>query len=267
MSLGLLRGRRAPVRLGFFASALAALTATPLAAASAPAAPRPALWVVQDADTTIYLFGTFHTLDERRDWLTPQVAQAFGSAGELVLETVVPKTRAEIEAAAKGTEKSAYLTGASRVIAAGRTKGMSTDNGADHVLRELADEAGKPVSGLEEFGAQLRTLARIKAVPVPASAMAAPAPAATVTLDQLLAAWKSGDCGAFSAMLSGFKSRSPEAYEALIAGRNRAWADWVRTRLDTPGTVFVAVGTGHLAGEDSVQMRLAQAGLLARRIG
>ena len=29
---------------------------------------QPALWVLSDADTTIYLFGTIHLLDERTDW-------------------------------------------------------------------------------------------------------------------------------------------------------------------------------------------------------
>lgn len=267
MVLDFLRGRRAPARLALFGAAIAALAASPLAAARTNAPSRPALWVVQDADTTIYLFGTFHTLDERRDWLTPQVAQAFGSARELVLETVVPKDRGAVAHAARGTEGSAYLKDASKVIAAGRSQGMSTDNGADHVLRDLADEAGKPVSGLEDFGVQLRTLSGIRTAPAPAAAVAAPSPAATVTLDQLLRAWKSGDSKAFSTMLATFKSRSPLAYETLIAGRNRAWADWIRTRLDRPGTVFVAVGSGHLAGEDSVQMRLAASGHAVRRIG
>ena len=35
--------------------------------------------------------------------------------------------------------------------------------------------------------------------------------------------------------------------EALLYNRNANWAEWIDTRLDTPGTVFVAVGAGHLA--------------------
>ena len=242
----------------------AALHAAPLAAAPATP-PRPALWVVQDADTTIYLFGTFHALGQGREWLTPQGAQALASSGELVLETVVPKdprTASPPEARA-----SDYLKGAARVMRDGRARGMSTDSGADQVLRTLAEDRGTPVSGLEDFAEQLRTLARIKAAPIPASAVAAPPAKADVTLTQLLSAWQAGDTGAFAAMLAGFKARAPAAYDTLIAGRNRAWAGWVERRLDRPGTVFMAVGSGHLSGADSVQARLLEQGIRARRIG
>src|SRR5438067_6865929 len=47
----------------------------------------PALWVIADRDTTIYLFGTFHALDGRMPWFENRVRQAFDSADELVLET------------------------------------------------------------------------------------------------------------------------------------------------------------------------------------
>lgn len=52
---------------------LALLCAATLAAAAAaaqqPALPDadPAIWVVKDPDTTIYLFGTFHALDGKVD--------------------------------------------------------------------------------------------------------------------------------------------------------------------------------------------------------
>ena len=46
---------------------------------------------------------------------------------------------------------------------------------------------------------------------------------------------------------------SPGAYRALFVKRNSHWADWIAHRLKRPGTVFVAVGSGHLTGADSVQ--------------
>ena len=54
------------------------------AAAAAPAAAPlpdadPALWVVRDADTTIYLFGTFHLLDGR-PWFNDEVKTAFDAS-------------------------------------------------------------------------------------------------------------------------------------------------------------------------------------------
>jgi len=54
--------------------------------------------------------------------------------------------------------------------------------------------------------------------------------------------------------------------EKLLWQRNRTWADWVQKRLETPGTVFVAVGAGHLAGAKSVQADLAAKGIHVSRV-
>ncbi|MEL7728465.1 TraB/GumN family protein [Citromicrobium bathyomarinum] len=54
--------------------------------------------------------------------------------------------------------------------------------------------------------------------------------------------------------------------DALITKRNRAWAEWLDTRLDQPGVVLVAVGAGHFEGSDSVQNMLAERGLTPTRI-
>ena len=48
--------------------------------------------------------------------------------------------------------------------------------------------------------------------------------------------------------------------------RNARWADWIRARLRTPGTVFVAVGAGHLAGKDSVLAQLGERGIYSTRL-
>jgi len=40
----------------------------------------------------------------------------------------------------------------------------------------------------------------------------------------------------------------------------------LKARMDQPGTVFVAVGAGHLAGEHSVQDYLKERGLTATRV-
>ena len=58
----------------------------------------------------------------------------------------------------------------------------------------------------------------------------------------------------------------PEIRTVLLTSRNARWADWIAKRLDTPGTVFIAVGAGHLAGRDSVQALLKAKKLKAVRI-
>ena len=76
------------------AAPVAALPST----AAAPAEPGPALWVVQDGDTTIFLFGTFHALDGRANWFSRSVRAAFDASDELILETLVPEDPAELHA-------------------------------------------------------------------------------------------------------------------------------------------------------------------------
>ena len=232
----------------------------------------PALWEVSDGDTKIYLFGTFHSLDGRTVWFDDRVRQAFDGSDELILETIVPLSREAVAAAGdrvsdvgpdgKTTPKP-FIAQTQQAIGHGRSLGMSVENGADSVLRRVAEDNGKPVGGLERFEDQLSQLAKI---PVSAAQKSAPA-AVSVSLNDLLGAWTKGDTGAFSMMLAGFEANSPVAYRMLITDRNARWGEWIVNRLDRPGTVFVAVGSGHLAGKDSVQQWLAARGIASSRIG
>lgn len=266
-------GKRAGALALLLASIACPIQAAPIPAVPAPSVIRatPALWQITDADTTIYLFGTFHTLDERTAWFDNEVRAAFDASGELVLETMVPEDRLALRAAgnAEVTQVSAdgsrqvkpFMAQTQSVVSQGRAVGLSVENGADAVLRRLAENVGKPVAGLERFEDQLRVLSNIPAPP-PASATAA----ATVTLNDLLGAWTSGNTGAFSTMLAGFEAKSPVAYRILITDRNARWGQWISDRLHQPGIVFVAVGSGHLAGKDSVQQWLAARGITATRV-
>jgi len=54
--------------------------------------------------------------------------------------------------------------------------------------------------------------------------------------------------------------------QLLLTARNATWAGWVQERLARPGTVFVAVGAGHLAGDDSVLTVLNTRGVATARV-
>lgn len=277
-------GRSSPFRrfskagvgaLGLLLATTANSQSAPLPAIPAATIVRatPAIWEIRDADTTIYLFGTFHTLDGHTVWFDNQVRQAFDGSDELVLETVVPTSREAVEAAARsqvnqtsadGSRKlKPFMAETQQAVSQGREIGLSVDNGADTVLRRIAENEGKQVGGLERFEDQLNQLARIPAQP----ATRATTEPVAITLNQLLGAWTRGDTGTFSVMLAGFEAKAPAAYRMLIADRNARWGQWIANRLDQPGTVFVAVGSGHLAGKDSVQSWLASRGITATRIG
>jgi uncharacterized protein YbaP (TraB family) len=52
----------------------------------------------------------------------------------------------------------------------------------------------------------------------------------------------------------------------MFTDRNARWTQWVNQRLATPGTVFLAVGAGHLAGDRSVVAMLKKQGRKVKRV-
>jgi uncharacterized protein YbaP (TraB family) len=262
------------------AAALAAATPAVPAAASAFSPPaEPAMFEVHDADTTIYLFGTFHSLDGDPRWLESGIRSAFEQSDELVLETLLPEgpnAAQEIRQTVRApsvTPSASFLTTTRMAISAGRSQGMQVDNGADMVLRHIAEAEGKPVEGLETLQLQMNMFNRLRgasALPAKAKAGEPVAKESMQALSQAMAemqsAWKRGDQTVFVRMLNDLNASAPDTYRMMFTERNARWADWIAARLQTPGTVFVAVGAGHLAGNDSVLVRLAQKGISSQRV-
>jgi uncharacterized protein YbaP (TraB family) len=251
---------------------------------SSPTDADPALFVVRDADTTVYIFGTFHALDGQSEWFSKGVKGAFEQSGELVLETLVPEGPT---AAGSGfseqagerlrnlsvTPSASFLATAHMAISAGRLQGMQVDNGADMVLRRNAEIEGKQVEGLETLESQLNMFSKM-----PSAVSAAPPKAGTPVgetrpmdslskaMSEMQTAWKRGDQSVFVRMLGQLNEVSPDIYRMMFTERNARWADWITARMQTPGTVFVAVGAGHLAGKDSLLVRLAEHGIESTRL-
>ena len=262
------------------AAAIAAATPAVPPATAAPAGVQPAIFMVRDADTTIYIFGTFHALDGKSEWFKDQVRDAFEKSDELVLETLIPERSPTGVPTAppvpqlRGlsvTPSASFLASTRMAISAGRAQGMQVNNGADMVLRHVAEAEGKPVEGLETLDSQLSMFNRLPpTAPAPAATQNAnPAPAMnslSKTMAEMQSAWKRGDQSVFVRVLGQLERGSPSTYRMMFTERNARWADWIRARMQTPGTVFVAVGAGHLAGKDSVLVKLAQLGIPSARV-
>jgi len=60
------------------------------AAAARQPEPRPALWLLADEDTRIYMLGTIHVLPPGFKWRSAAVDRAVGESSELVVETYSP---------------------------------------------------------------------------------------------------------------------------------------------------------------------------------
>ena len=289
-------------------SALALLLALPACAqqAPAPAAPAdadPALWVVKDKDTTIYLFGTIHVLKPGLSWFDEGVKKAFDGAQTLVLEMVEPdaQTAQKIVAAKAFAPTGSTLTeqlppnyrpafakamGEGGVTAQAYDRmrpwfaavtlsllpvqklGYQAANGPEKVLTEAARAAGKQVVGLETFEGQLGifdTLSPPAQLQLLESTLDE-LPTAERTFDRLVTAWSKGDPDGVASEMNDSLKDSPEVAQALLVDRNKRWAAWIAERMKRPGTVFVAVGAGHLAGAQSVQAQLGAYRLRAVRV-
>jgi uncharacterized protein YbaP (TraB family) len=257
--------------------AAAALAAATPAAAPPPPQAQPAMFVVHDADTTIYLFGTFHALDGDHGWFDRGVRSAFEQSNELVLETLLPEGPSAPQQLRQAmppvTPSASFLATTRMAITAGRSQGMQVDNGADMVLRHAAEAEGKYVEGLETLQFQLNMFNKMPPAPSPAAMAKAagaggeqPMQTLSKTMTEMQSAWKRGDQSVFVHLLDQLRTGSPDTYRMMFTERNARWADWIAARMQTPGTVFVAVGAGHLAGKDSVLVRLAEKGIPSQRV-
>ena len=257
--------------------ATAALAAATPAAAPAQPMSEPAMFVVHDADTTIYLFGTFHALDGNEQWFDGSIRNAFEQSNELVLETLLPegpRAPQQLRQAQPASRASGSFLATTRIaISASRSQGMQVENGADMVLRHMAESEGKPVEQLETLQFQLNMFNHLptSASPPPNAKAGDAVQQQTAedlpeTMAMMQSAWKRGDQKVFVRMLDQLDESSPETYRMMFTERNSRWADWIAARLQTPGTVFVAVGAGHLAGKDSVLVRLAEKGISSQRV-
>ena len=88
-----------------------------------------------------------------------------------------------------------------------------------------------------------------------------------ILMGEMQTAWNRGDPGIFAAMLEDMRAKSPADLQTPVpVTATSAWAGWIANRLAQPGTVFVAVGAGHLSGPDSVQHKLADHNIRSARL-
>ncbi|MFL9840992.1 TraB/GumN family protein [Sphingomonas sp. ST-64] len=254
----------------------------------------PALWVVKDADTTIYLFGTVHVLKPGMNWFDDGVREAFDASDEVVLEIARPDADAiaaltaqlgtrggppfapEVDAAARDLgmpagaidKQKPWLAAMTLSQRAVQRAGYDSGDGVEATLSEAAENAGKPVKALESVRAQLMLFDGLSGAAQSAmlDATVKELPGTKARLDRFVTAWAKGDAETVGRELNRTAQAAPELADALIARRNARFADWVAARMHQPGTVFVAVGAGHLAGKGSVQDLLGEKGLKVERV-
>lgn len=285
-------------------SAVAA-TACSAAPASEPKAASPALWKVADHDTTIYLFGTIHLLPKDTKWRSSAFDTAAAGADTLVVETVIdesnpaatmsellqlavseglppladrvpPEKKAALLAAvAKSGIPAPMLdkleTWAAAFMLLGvqfKELGLDPGSGVESTLKKQFQDSKKTIGQLETNAEQLGFFDRLseEAQRKFLVAMLDSSGNMSSEFKSMLDAWTRGDVKEIAKSFNSDLSDAAELRDALLTKRNSNWANWVKGRLDQPGTVLVAVGAGHLAGEQSVQSMLENQGVKVTRV-
>jgi uncharacterized protein YbaP (TraB family) len=305
----LLRSAHAAVGVGLALSLLSGCATSPatnaapapVAAAAHPA--EPALWVIRDEDSTIYLFGTVHMLKPGTTWRTPRVEAAFNGADELVLELedddpagMTPLIQqygldlAHPLSSKLGEEDRKRLAGVAQslgipvaqmeplrpwlaslqIVLTGLMRaGFDPNAGVDKLLLAAARQAGKPVRAFETPEQQIRFFAdlppEIELDLLRQSLRDFEGGAAL--FDAIATGWAAGDVAAMERALVGdMRAGAPRLYQVIIVERNTDWANQIETRLKGKGSSFIAVGSAHLVGPDSVQAHLGRKGIVASRM-
>ncbi|WP_231728094.1 TraB/GumN family protein [Sphingopyxis sp. H050] len=261
---------------------------------------RPAMWLVEDADTRIYMLGSMHALPAGTDWNKGKVAAVVASADELMLELSPQQLAGAGDVFRTLAPRSAPLAMAKRLppraLAGYRAIEAGGDFGGDRLddwavlvlmgqrVAEQADltpadgvesrltaafrKAGKPISGLESAQTQLMTFETLDASTQRLLLTRAAENSAGAVQDvrAMAAAWSRGDTDALAKIINEDVDRVPAARKAIITDRNRRWSAWITTRMEQPGTVLMAVGAGHLVGADAVPAMLTAEGYRVTRV-
>ena len=286
-------------------TALRLLACLTLLLVCVPALAKPALWVVKDADTTIYLFGTVHLMPKDADWHYPALDHALGDSSTLYIEVTDddPASMAALvlrhgmdpghplssQLSPSEAHRLSLLANKTGVPGGMQTlnmmrpwmaaltlavtpllkAGLDPEQGVDKQLKASMLGAGKPVLGLETAEQQIRFLAdmpRAVELALLRSTMR-DADQGPIKLTALIDAWKAGDADTIARIGNDdIRKLEPRLYQLLLVQRNEAWATKIATMLQQPGSVFIAVGAAHLAGPDSVQAHLEQLGLPVEQV-
>ena len=291
-----------------FGGAQAQEAAAPVTAAAGEAPPPtvqadPALWLVEDDDTKIYLFGTVHMLKPGIGWFAGPVKAAWDASDSAVFEVLpgddqaatvatfqrlgTDQTGVKLRDRLEGEDRAQYeaaltsfgipyptfdsfepwLATMNLSLLGFAKAGFDPNSGVENILQAKAKAAHKPMIGLETMEEQLGFLdslpmtSQVKWLNETVDTL----PDADEAMDEMVSDWAAGEPEKLAELLNEGMN-DPVLRKAMLTQRNENWAKWIDHRLEQPGTVFLAVGSGHLAGADSVQDQLKRYGLNAVRV-
>lgn len=279
----------------------AALIFIQLAALSAKA--EPAMWVIKDADSTIYLIGTMHLLKHDAEWNAEKVKKTVRESTELWLEVAELDNQSALAPlmAKFGVDRGRPLSTKLNEEQRKKLKGIaSTYNvpiasleplqpwvaavvlgmgpitkagydpkaGVERILSKQAVSEGDKIGGFETAEEQFLIFANLSEADQVAFLVGVldDLEKGIDLLDTLAKAWIDGDTDTITRIsVDEMKRDAPTVYQKFIVQRNIAWSEKIAEMLKGAGVQQIAVGAAHLAGPDSVQAQLAKRGIKVER--
>ena len=279
------------------------LLAVLLGPASPSAHAEPAMWVIRDADSTIYLIGAMHLLKHDAEWNAEKVKKTVHESTELWLENAEFDNQAAIaplmqklgldpehplstklndeqkKKLAKVTSTYGippatleplrpWLAGVVLAMSPILKAGYDPKAGVERVLSAQATAEGDKVRGFETAEEQFHLFADLSEEEQMQFLISTvdDLEKGLELLDELAKAWIDGDVDAIGRKsIEEVKTKAPAVYDKLIVRRNVAWAEKIERMLKGSGVQQIAVGAGHLAGPDSLQAQLAKRGIKVER--
>jgi uncharacterized protein len=273
-----------------------------LCASSRADTPLHSLWELHGKHNTVYLLGSIHVLRASDYPLAPAVLDAYRNANSLLMEinleaidadqvqsemlasAMLPEgkslaqimgptrySRAQTLAHDVGFELSVFDSFAPWFAAEAISQlqlaqlGFDAQSGVEMYFLSRARTDGKGVGGLETVHDQI---ALFESLPMDAQveylvSSLEQAHDLPTQVNDLVHAWQRGDTSWFATQLKSDMGRDPALYQSLLVARNRKWIARIEALLNDDKNYLVIVGTGHLAGRDSVIDLLKKDGITA----
>src|SRR3954470_1433887 len=241
------------------------------------------MWVIKDADSTIYLIGTLHLLKRDTEWNSEKVKKCVRESTELWLEitdfddktTIAAllakfgldpqhplstklnddqRTRLEKVAATYGipvaTMEPMRPWMAAVLLSAGPLSkaGYDPKAGVERILVAQASAEGDKIQGLETAEDQFRIFGEMGDAEQVAflDSTLDDLDKGIELLDKLAKAWIDGDTATIERIgLDEMRTKEPAVYDKLVVQRNKAWAEKIAAMLKGSGVQQIAVGALH----------------------
>ncbi|WP_051882083.1 TraB/GumN family protein [Parvularcula oceani] len=231
-----------------------------------------AMWRVGDEDTTVYLIGTVHLLNDGVDWKTDEFETAFAEADAVYLEADVlsPEVQAQMQQLIpelamnpQGTTLSSYFTeeeqaeineaiaplgiqlaqldpyrpwfaGVNLGVAGIMKAGGNPQAGLETIIAADAAEAGKEMRYFETAEEQLRLLASADDEKQADYIVADIDEFENIEgyFSELIGAWYDGDPEQVGEILNESFEAFPEFADLILYRRNENWADQLETLIE-----------------------------------